>query len=50
MHLPGQAGIAIASVRPDPSALGPWAGFGLLCLYTAIALGLATWLLRRRDA
>jgi ABC-2 type transport system permease protein len=49
-YLPGQAGIAIASVRPDPAALGPWAGFGVLCLYTAIALGLAVWLLRRRDA
>jgi len=26
------------------------AGFGVLCLYAAIALGLAAWLLRRRDA
>ena len=49
-YLPGQAGITISSVQPDPAALGPWAGFGLLCLYTAIALGLAAWLLRRRDA
>jgi ABC-type transport system involved in multi-copper enzyme maturation permease subunit len=49
-YLPGPAGITIASVQPDPAALGPWAGFGLLCLYTAIALGLAAWLLRRRDA
>jgi ABC-2 type transport system permease protein len=36
-------------VRPDPASLGPWAGFGLFCLYTAITLGLAAWLLRRRD-
>jgi hypothetical protein len=49
-YLPGPAGVAITSARPDPSALGPWAGFGVLCLYAAIALGLAAWLLRRRDA
>jgi ABC-type transport system involved in multi-copper enzyme maturation permease subunit len=30
--------------------LSPWAGFGVLCGYTALALGLAVYLLRRRDA
>jgi ABC-type transport system involved in multi-copper enzyme maturation permease subunit len=30
--------------------LTPWAGFGVLCLYAAVALVLATILLRRRDA
>jgi ABC-type transport system involved in multi-copper enzyme maturation permease subunit len=30
--------------------LEPWAGFAVLCAYTALALGLATFLLRRRDA
>jgi ABC-2 type transport system permease protein len=34
---------------PRPASLGPWVGFGLFCLYTAIVLGLAAWLLRRRD-
>jgi ABC-type transport system involved in multi-copper enzyme maturation permease subunit len=29
--------------------LPPWAGFGVLCGYTALALGLAFFLLRRRD-
>ena len=29
--------------------LGHWTGFGVLCLYAAAALGLAAWLLRRRD-
>lgn len=48
-YLPGPAGIAIANVRPDPISLGPWTGFGLLCLYSAIVLGVAAWLLRRRD-
>jgi ABC-type transport system involved in multi-copper enzyme maturation permease subunit len=30
--------------------LSPWAGFGVLCGYTALALALAVVLLRRRDA
>ena len=30
--------------------LAPWAGFGVLCLWAAAAFGLATVLLRRRDA
>jgi ABC-type transport system involved in multi-copper enzyme maturation permease subunit len=30
--------------------LAPWAGFGVLCLWAALALWLATVLLRRRDA
>jgi ABC-type transport system involved in multi-copper enzyme maturation permease subunit len=30
--------------------LAPWAGFGILCLWAALALWLATVLLRRRDA
>jgi ABC-type transport system involved in multi-copper enzyme maturation permease subunit len=29
--------------------LDPWAGLAVLCGYAAIALGAATWLLRRRD-
>jgi hypothetical protein len=30
--------------------LAPWAGFAMLCGYAALALGLAAFLLRRRDA
>ncbi len=30
--------------------LAPWAGFAVLCAWTALALGLALYLLRRRDA
>jgi ABC-type transport system involved in multi-copper enzyme maturation permease subunit len=30
--------------------LAPWAGFAVLCAWTALALGLAGYLLRRRDA
>jgi ABC-2 type transport system permease protein len=49
-YLPAPAGTAVTNLRPDPSSLGPSAGFGLFCLYTAILLGLAAWQLRRRDA
>jgi hypothetical protein len=48
-YLPTLAGQAVATVRPDPTMLGPWTGLGVLCLYVAAVLGLAAWLLRRRD-
>jgi len=48
-YLPTPAGAAVTTVRPDPASLGPWTGFGLSCLYTAVVLGLAAWRLRRRD-
>jgi ABC-type transport system involved in multi-copper enzyme maturation permease subunit len=35
---------------PDYFPLAPWAGFAVLCAYAAVAVALATWLLRRRDA
>jgi ABC-type transport system involved in multi-copper enzyme maturation permease subunit len=35
---------------PDYYPLAPWAGFAVLCAYAAVALGFATYLLRRRDA
>jgi ABC-type transport system involved in multi-copper enzyme maturation permease subunit len=35
---------------PDYFPLGPWSGFAVLCAYAAVALALAAWLLRRRDA
>ncbi len=41
---------SIASPAGGTYPLPPWAGFGVLCLYAAAALGLATFLLRRRDA
>jgi ABC-type transport system involved in multi-copper enzyme maturation permease subunit len=49
-YLPAPAGIAITSVRPDPSSLAPWTGFGVFCLYVTILLGLAARRLRRGDA
>ena len=35
---------------PDYFPLAPWSGFAVLCAYAALALGLAAYLLRRRDA
>jgi ABC-type transport system involved in multi-copper enzyme maturation permease subunit len=35
---------------PDYYPLTAWAGLAVLCAYAAAALGLAAWLLRRRDA
>jgi ABC-type transport system involved in multi-copper enzyme maturation permease subunit len=48
-YLPTPAGAAVSYVHRDPVALGPWTGFGLFCLYTALVLGLAAWRLRRSD-
>ncbi|MFG2091375.1 MULTISPECIES: hypothetical protein [unclassified Spirillospora] len=45
------AGFAIQqTVTQYDRAIGPWAGFGVLCAYTAVALAAAAWLVRRRDA
>jgi ABC-type transport system involved in multi-copper enzyme maturation permease subunit len=45
------AGFAIQqTVERFDTAIAPWAGFGVLCAYTAAALALAAWLLGRRDA
>jgi ABC-type transport system involved in multi-copper enzyme maturation permease subunit len=49
-YLPVPAGVAVTYVRPDPLSLAPWTGFGVFCAYTAVLLGLAAWLMRRRDA
>jgi ABC-2 type transport system permease protein len=48
--LPAPAGIAVTSVAPDPSSLGPWTGLAVLCGWIAVVLALAAWRLRRRDA
>ncbi|MFA1543681.1 ABC transporter permease subunit [Actinomadura monticuli] len=45
------AGFAIQqTVTRFDQAIGPWAGLGVLCGYTAAALALAAWLFRKRDA
>ncbi|GAA1583081.1 hypothetical protein GCM10009789_41070 [Kribbella sancticallisti] len=45
------AGFSIQqTVEQYDTAIGPWAGLGVLCAYVAAALAAAYWLLRRRDA
>ncbi len=48
---PMTAGLAIQATTGLRSLpISPWAGLGVLAAYTAVALGAAMWLLRRRDA
>ncbi|TDC45034.1 ABC transporter permease [Actinomadura sp. KC345] len=45
------AGFAVQqTVTRYDQAIGPWAGFGVLCAYTAAALAAAVYLVRRRDS
>lgn len=48
--LPGNAGHAIAVLRPDALTLAPWTGLTVFCLYAASALVGAAVVLTRRDA
>ncbi|MCX5555593.1 ABC transporter permease [Streptomyces sp. NBC_00038] len=41
---------SLAVSKPVADCLSPWAGFAVLCLYVAAALGAGGWLLVRRDA
>ncbi|MEA2297955.1 MAG: type transport system permease protein [Solirubrobacteraceae bacterium] len=49
-YLPGDAGRQIFAVTHDATSLGPWAGFGVFCIYAVIALAVAAVLINRRDA
>jgi ABC-2 type transport system permease protein len=49
-YLPENSASDVTGVTHQAGTLGPWTGFGLFCLYTAVALGVSAWLLRRRDA
>lgn len=50
-YLPAEAGQLIASAHaPSDSVLSPWEGFGVFCLWTAVLLTIAGYLLERRDA
>ncbi|WP_327008039.1 hypothetical protein OHA72_12640 [Dactylosporangium sp. NBC_01737] len=46
------AGLAIQQTTylPGRTFIGPWAGLGVLCAYTAVLLATAHWRLRSRDA
>jgi ABC-2 type transport system permease protein len=49
-YLPANAGLMITQAHQQADdLLSPWQGFGVLCLWTAVLLAAACWLLRRRD-
>jgi hypothetical protein len=49
-YWPTSAAVQIMSAEPDPGALPPWTGIGLLALTVAAALAAALSALRRREA
>ncbi|MGH3167534.1 MAG: hypothetical protein ACRDN0_16810 [Trebonia sp.] len=50
-YMSANAGILVTYVRQQASnLLSPWQGFGVLCLWTAVLLAAAGFLLARRDA
>ena len=50
-YLPSEAGSLIASPHQGvDDLLGPWQGFGLMCLEVGLLFGAAVYLLRHRDA
>jgi hypothetical protein len=53
-YVPANIGFVMFSTHGVPDrivgAFSPWAGFGLLGLYTAVILALGGWVLARRDA
>ena len=49
-YLPSEAGRLIAQAHQGPHDLvTPWQGFGVFCLWTAVLLGAAAYLLQHRD-
>jgi ABC-2 type transport system permease protein len=50
-YLPVQAGTQVFVIHPSsPSLLSAWEGFGVLCIWAALMLGLAAFFLDKRDA
>lgn len=49
-YLPSNAGQVLTQVRPDPTMLAPWTGFGVFCVYVVVAFVVAAILVKRRDA
>ncbi len=48
--LPSNAGQALIATTRTSTTLAPWAGFGVFCLWAAVALSIAGWALVHRDA
>lgn len=51
-YLPANIGVAMITTRlhPGEDLLGPWTGFGLLCLYAAVIIVIGTVVVARKDA
>ena len=49
-YVPMEAGSQIFSVHHNTGSLGAWSGFGVFCLYAAVALGVGFVKISRRDA
>jgi ABC-2 type transport system permease protein len=50
-YLPEQAGSQVYLIHPpSPVLLSAWEGFGVLCIWAALLLGIGAYLLDRRDA
>jgi len=49
-YLPSNLGGVLTGSAGVPQSLAPWTGFGLLCGYAVIMIGVAAWRLRRKDA
>jgi hypothetical protein len=49
-YVPMEAGSQIFSLHHEAGNLGAWSGFGVFCLYAAVALGVGFVLINRRDA
>jgi hypothetical protein len=49
-YLPSNAGSAIYSAHPDPTALSPGTGLLVLVVWVALAMAVAAVVLKRRDA
>jgi ABC-2 type transport system permease protein len=49
-YLPGNAGLMITRAHQEAgNLLSPWQGFGVMCIWTVVLLGAATYALKRRD-
>jgi ABC-2 type transport system permease protein len=49
-YLPSVAGTQVASTYAHPYTFSAWGGFALFCGYTVLAVAVAAYLLKRRDA
>jgi ABC-type transport system involved in multi-copper enzyme maturation permease subunit len=49
-YLPSNAGQQLMAVTTDPGMMHPWAGFALFVGYAALAMAVAAYLMKRRDA